>query len=69
MTRNFIYGIILVVLTYDLVIVNLRGMSESVSWELFSLSCRWPIVPFLLGICFGHFFWPLASHAGTGVKQ
>lgn len=60
---NYTLGLIglvsFVLIAYDIWTYIKRGSDTTISVQMFELSKKYPIVAFLLGIVFGHIFWPL----------
>lgn len=48
----------LVIGVWDVTVMHMQRPDDTVSRFLWDLSRGWPIVPFLLGILFGHILWP-----------
>ncbi len=42
---------------WDLIAILKGGYKATVSAQLYKFSLRFPIIPFILGIVFGHLFW------------
>ena len=59
LTLSILGIIISILIIYDLFTVLERGSETTISVQLFEFSKKYPIVPFVLGIVFGHIFWPL----------
>ena len=58
MTKAFIILIITVIVVFDVATLTLRGYETTISWELYSRSLEFPVIPFSLGFICGHLFWP-----------
>lgn len=60
---NYTLGLIglvaFILIAYDIWTYLKRGSDTTISVQMFELSKKYPIVAFLLGIVFGHIFWPL----------
>lgn len=53
-----IVGIVAVFLiAYDVWVIIKRGVDQSISWQMYLLAQRYPVVPFALGVLFGHLYW------------
>ena len=42
---------------YDIYVIAKLGPSASISWIIYNLAQKYPMIPFLLGLLMGHFFW------------
>ncbi len=58
LTEAVIYGSIIVLVVYDIFILLDKGVDQTISSVLLKISKNYPIIPFALGIVFGHIFWP-----------
>lgn len=66
-TLLFIIAALVVIFGFDLFTLFHDGYESTISWVTYTLAQKQPIVPFLLGIVFGHLFWP--NRAGNGVLK
>lgn len=57
LTGNLILVTVVVALIYDLYAYRKSGGSAIISNWVRVMSRDWPIIPFLLGVLCGHFFW------------
>lgn len=58
MYQYVLLAIVFAIIIYDITQLIRKGYQGTISWQVYVASCRYPIVPFLLGILFGHLFWP-----------
>lgn len=58
LTQCLLLLLVVGVVLYDVVAIWRGGWDASVSAVVFTLSCKYPIVPFLAGLLCGHLFWP-----------
>ena len=58
LTRIFIVIIVTVIFVVDAGFLALSGYNSTISWQLFTWSKEWPIIPFLIGVMMGHLFFP-----------
>lgn len=57
-TGFVLLGAIVLILVWDLFrVMQDGGYDNTVSAWFHDMSRDWPIIPFLFGIVFGHFFW------------
>ena len=60
--REATIGLIILVavacVLYDLFAYERWDETATISYVMFNLACRHPIIPFALGAIFGHLFWP-----------
>lgn len=64
-TRIFIAATIGVIIIYDVWVAVAGGTGTTVSHELITWAYRYPILPFALGVVFGHLFWRMPSTPDT----
>lgn len=57
LTDWFCIGVIVVSLIYDLIVVLKYGKEATITASVQKYSKRWPLIPFLLGVLVGHWFW------------
>lgn len=57
MTEGFLIAVVVVVLAYDLFALQRWGIEATVSRVITDWSRRHPVIPFLLGLVAGHWFW------------
>ncbi len=50
--------ILAVIIIYDVWTLTKRGYNTTISWNLYVMAIRFPIVPFAIGVVAGHLFWP-----------
>lgn len=55
--------ILAIIIAYDVWTLTVRGYATTISWNMFQMASRFPIIACALGIVLGHLFWPNA--AGT----
>lgn len=48
---------VVLLLAYDIYAVIIKGMTNTISWQVAHLAKAYPLIPFLLGMLAGHFFW------------
>lgn len=53
----------IVLIAYDIWTVVKKGASTTISWQIYSVSLKYPIIPFAFGLLMGHLF---AGMSGTG---
>lgn len=58
-TIAFMIFWVVIALAVDLFFAKKWGERGTISWQLVNLSHRWLIIPFLIGVLMGHFFWRL----------
>lgn len=63
-TQIFIIGAILLIIAYDVFATLKWGGEQSVSWQMWLWSKTYPIIPFLLGVIMGHWFWVQDCYCG-----
>lgn len=64
-TRIFIGVTIGVIVIYDVWVAVAGGTGTTVSHELITWAYKYPILPFSLGVVFGHLFWRMPSTPDT----
>lgn len=42
---------------YDIFIVIIKGIESTISWTVWSISQKYPVIPFALGFVMGHVLW------------
>lgn len=58
-TTIAVFGALLVILfSYDIWTLSMRGYETTISWTLYKWSQGWPIIPFTFGVFAGHLFFP-----------
>lgn len=57
MTIFVIVALVVLALVYDLIAFLRGGFQNTISWAMYELGKSYPIIPFLLGVVAGHFFW------------
>lgn len=57
-TEIVIFSTIIILIIYDIFILLKKGSKYTISSVLLELGKKYPIIPFFLGIVFGHIFWP-----------
>ena len=58
LTESVIYGTIMLLIVYDIFILLDKGVEQTISSVLLKLGQKYPIIPFGIGVVFGHIFWP-----------
>jgi hypothetical protein len=58
-TDLFIVGFIGIALAYDAYALYKGGVENTISVRIIRWSKLYPILPFMMGILMGHFFWQL----------
>lgn len=56
-TLGFALVILGLIIVYDVWTLIDRGYNTTISWSIYALSVRFPIIPFALGVVCGHLFW------------
>jgi hypothetical protein len=46
------------IVVFDVWTLMKRGYATTISWTLYGMALRFPIIPFALGVVVGHLFWP-----------
>ena len=46
-----------VLVVADVLIIYFKGVSQSVSCTMYAWAKAYPIIPFMIGLVMGHFFW------------
>ena len=64
LTVGFIVLVVALITLYDVWTLWRRGYNTTVSWNLYIIARRFPIVPFLVGLLVGHLWFP--NQAGMG---
>lgn len=64
-TRIFIGVIIAIIIVFDVFIIIKGGTGTTISHELIMWAYQYPILPFALGVVFGHLFWRMPSTSDT----
>lgn len=59
MTLNLIGIVVGVLIVYDIYAYKVRGSDTTISVQMYEAGKKYPIIPFLLGVVFGHIFWNL----------
>lgn len=57
MTEAVLVITLISLLLYDLFAVIRGGFPNTISWVIYSNAKIYPVIPFLLGMLAGHFFW------------
>lgn len=58
LTLTVSLAILAVIVIYDVWTLLRRGYATTISWNLYLLSLRFPIIPAAIGVVIGHLFWP-----------
>ncbi len=59
MTRYFIIAILVIVAIYDILAALFGGIKATLSWQIWTWSTNFPIIPLAVGVVIGHLFWRL----------
>lgn len=57
LTGEFLVLSAIVVIAFDVWTMVKRGADTTVSWTLYSVAQKYPVVPFAIGMLMGHLFW------------
>lgn len=60
-TAIFISLIIMIVIIFDFIIIRRKGKPESVSAYFIRWGRQVPLIPLVIGILLGHFFWSMKT--------
>lgn len=63
-TLIFIITSAIVIVSYDIFATLKWSGEKSISWQMWILSKKYPIVPFLIGVIAGHWFWVQDCYCG-----
>ena len=58
-TSIFIISVTVLVIAFDVYVYTRGGTDATVSWAIFSVSYRHPMIPFSVGVLCGHLFWQM----------
>lgn len=58
LTVIVLFAALTVLIGYDVIIIYWRGYEATISWTMLAFAKDYPIVPFALGILFGHLYFP-----------
>ena len=61
MAPYFFLGTLISIAIFDFYIIAKRGKHASLSAWMIRYSKKFPIMPFLLGVAFGHLFWSMSD--------
>jgi len=68
-TLIFMLVFVTVGLVFDFYIILKKGRSESISAHTIRLAYKYPLIPFLLGVLCGHFFWQMGDAGVWGTYK
>jgi len=57
LTEIFVFSIIVIIIVFDVYVINKKGRYHSVSAFLIRAAYKYPMIPFLMGYVMGHLFW------------
>jgi len=57
MTGLILLGVLTLLITYDIWAYIHRSKVKTISWWMFTTAHKHPILPFVMGVLVGHFFW------------
>lgn len=57
LTSYFTIAVFIFVATYDVYAISVGGTENTISHLLITISYKYPIFPFLMGLICGHLFW------------
>lgn len=57
-TLYFSLAVIAAIIVYDVWTLLKRGYKTTISWNLYQLAIKVPIVGVAIGVVVGHLFWP-----------
>jgi hypothetical protein len=57
MTIIVLLSVAIVLIIYDIIVVALFGRDETISWQMWLISQKYPVIPFALGFVMGHILW------------
>jgi hypothetical protein len=60
-TIGVMIGALVVLLAYDVWAGLTAGTNATISWQIWTYSHKWPILPFSVGVLCGHFFFTQTS--------
>lgn len=60
-TDSILIAAVSLMLISDFLLRKWKGEEGTYSWRIAAWSQKYPLIPFLTGILFGHLFWP--NHA------
>ncbi len=63
-TLAVVAAAIALLLIYDVIIVLKKGGSATISWQMWSISKQYPVIPFAIGFIMGHIFFVQNCHGG-----
>lgn len=50
-------AVAVLLIAFDVWIVIAKGVKATISWQMLQAAKDYPIIPFALGVLFGHLFW------------
>ncbi len=56
LTLAFILLVVIVCIAFDVFIAAKHGGTATISWQLYTVSKTYPIIPLLVGLVVGHIF-------------
>lgn len=56
-TQTLIALTVAVAIVYDIYAMSKEGFKATISWQIYSKSQKYPIIPFAFGVLMGHLFW------------
>ncbi len=49
-------AVFVLILLFDLYLALAKGGAQTISWQLYEISLKWPVIPFIVGFLCGHIF-------------
>lgn len=62
-------GTVVVWLAVDVFMLKRGGMDATLSVSMYKLAKAWPIIPLLIGMLMGHFFFPIVTSVNEAVMR
>jgi hypothetical protein len=59
MIASFLVIIAVLVITFDVIALNINGLKGTISYFLYVNSQKYPIIAFAIGVLCGHLFWQM----------
>jgi len=56
-TEIVLISVVVGLIGYDIYAVIKGGFSNTISWFIYTVAQKYPIIPFGFGVLIGHFFW------------
>lgn len=59
------FSVVFLIIIFDIHLVYMGGFKNSISWRVWTLSVKYPIIPaatmLIVGVLVGHFYWNLEA--------